>query len=58
MMTSKVIWKDVAGFEGLYQVSNLGEVKSLISNKILSPSKKEMGIFKLHYLKKVIENIV
>ena len=23
------IWKDVKGFEGLYQVSNLGRVKSL-----------------------------
>ena len=23
------IWKDVAGFEGIYQVSNLGRVKSL-----------------------------
>lgn len=23
------IWKDVVGYEGLYQVSNLGNVKSL-----------------------------
>ena len=23
------IWKDVKGYEGLYQVSNLGRVKSL-----------------------------
>lgn len=23
------IWKDIKGFEGLYQVSNLGRVKSL-----------------------------
>ena len=23
------VWKDVKGFEGLYQVSNLGRVKSL-----------------------------
>lgn len=23
------IWKDIPGFEGLYQVSNLGRVKSL-----------------------------
>lgn len=23
------IWKDVVGYEGLYQVSNLGRVKSL-----------------------------
>ena len=23
------VWKDVVGYEGLYQVSNLGRVKSL-----------------------------
>lgn len=27
------IWKDVPGYEGLYQVSNLGNVKSLNYNK-------------------------
>lgn len=32
------IWKDIAGYEGLYEVSNLGRVKSLITNKILKPS--------------------
>jgi len=25
----KEIWKDIAGYEGLYQVSNTGKVKSL-----------------------------
>jgi hypothetical protein len=28
------IWKDVIGYEGLYQVSNLGRVKSLARYKI------------------------
>lgn len=28
------IWKDIKGYEGLYQVSNLGNVKSLNRNKI------------------------
>lgn len=32
-----VIWKDIKGYEGLYQVSNLGNVKSLIRNIILKP---------------------
>lgn len=27
------VWRDIAGFEGLYQVSNLGRVKSLRSNR-------------------------
>lgn len=29
MLDSKEIWKDLKGFEGIYQVSNLGRVKSL-----------------------------
>ena len=29
LSSSKEIWKDVKGFEGLYQVSNKGNVKSL-----------------------------
>jgi len=31
------IWKKVKGFEGCYEVSNFGKVKSLHSNKILKP---------------------
>lgn len=26
---SEIIWKDIRGYEGLYKVSNLGEIKSL-----------------------------
>ena len=29
------IWKDIKGYEGRYQVSNLGNVKSLRTNKLL-----------------------
>lgn len=31
------IWKDIKDYEGLYQISNDGQVKSLIKNKILKP---------------------
>lgn len=39
------IWKDVIGYEGLYQVSNLGRVKSLKFNRknILKPSVNARG---------------
>jgi len=50
------IWKDIKGYEGLYQVSNLGRVKSLdrmvkvygkrkmkIDEKILKPAIKRDG---------------
>lgn len=53
------IWKDIKGFEGLYQVSNLGRVKSLeridalghrLKEKILKPKLTrgyyEVGLFK------------
>ena len=33
------IWKDIKGYEGLYQVSNLGRIKS--KRKILKPIKGE-----------------
>ena len=29
------IWKDIKGYEGLYQVSNYGKVKNVNTNKIL-----------------------
>lgn len=32
------IWKNIKKFNGLYKVSNLGKVKSLISNRILTPA--------------------
>ena len=29
----KEIWKDIKNYEGLYQVSNLGKIKTLGNNK-------------------------
>lgn len=34
-MSSTEVWKDIEGFEGLYQVSNLGRVKSLARKDIM-----------------------
>ena len=39
------IWKDIIGFEGLYQISNLGRVKSLYKNIIRKPQKAPSGYF-------------
>lgn len=33
----KEVWKDIAGYEGLYQISNLGNVKSLNYNHTGNP---------------------
>ena len=37
------IWKDIPGFEGLYQVSNYGNVKSLITNRLLKQNGDNYG---------------
>lgn len=42
-MKEKEIWKPVLGFEGRYEVSNLGNVKSLITNKLLKPKTTSRG---------------
>jgi hypothetical protein len=39
----KEIWKDIIGYEGYYQVSDLGNVKGLKRNKIKSPTLNNWG---------------
>ena len=39
----KEIWKDVEGYEGLYQVSNLGRVKRITTGRVLKPLKHSNG---------------
>ena len=39
-------WKDIIGYEGLYQVSNLGNVKSLSKN-VLNRGKTNDTILKI-----------
>ena len=42
-MKTKEVFKAIEGYEGLYEVSNLGNVKSLRRNKILKPGKRPTG---------------
>ena len=65
---SKEIWKDIPGYEGIYQISNLGRVKSFYNykrdgNNILKPKIKHgyyqiglrrNGIRKWHQLHRLI----
>jgi hypothetical protein len=46
-MQQKEIWKDVPGYEGLYQASNLGRIKSgiKIKNQTKSKSKKYLMVY-------------
>lgn len=52
----KEIWKDIKSYEGLYQVSNLGRVRSLdkldswgrkVKGKILKPKKEKKGYLRV-----------
>ena len=54
MLLPKRVWKDIRGYEGLYQVSNLGEIKSLNyartkRSKVMSPGTDRNG-YKFIYL--------
>lgn len=39
MLENKEIWKDIKGYEGKYQVSNMGRVWSVRAQRCLSPDK-------------------
>ncbi|MDN6899557.1 NUMOD4 domain-containing protein [Oenococcus sicerae] len=65
-MSETEIWKDIKGYEGLYQLSNLGRVKSLdkISNnghhlkkKMLKPIEDEYGYMHVILYKKNTKKI-
>lgn len=56
MCKEREIWRDVVGFEGLYKVSNLGNVKSLNykrtgKEKVLKPIKNTGGYLQIWLIK-------
>jgi hypothetical protein len=48
------VWKDIKDFEGLYQVSNLGNVKRLKSKRVLSERLIGRSIDRYGYVKRVL----
>ena len=47
----KEVWKDIEGYEGLYQISNFGKVFSFKSNKMLKPFNDKKGYLKIELRK-------
>lgn len=45
------VWKDIPEYEGIYQVSNLGNVKNSTSNRILKPQLNRGGYLHVHLWK-------
>ena len=41
------VWKDIEGYEGYYQVSNLGRVKNARTNQMLKPLSNGNGYFQV-----------
>lgn len=41
-------WRDVAGYEGLYQVSSFGRIRSLARKKVLPVHNTSNGYFQVH----------
>ena len=41
-------WKDVVGYEGLYEVSNLGNVRNKQTKKVLKPELNSWGYYQLN----------
>jgi hypothetical protein len=41
------VWKDIEEYEGLYQVSNFGRVKSSLTNRIMTPQLHKVGYYRV-----------
>lgn len=42
------IWKDIKGYDGLYQVSNFGRIKRVTTGRILKGSKDSIGYIRVN----------
>lgn len=50
----KETWKDIKGYEGLYQISNMGNVKSLNYNRTKEERIKKPGVDSNGYLRVIL----
>jgi hypothetical protein len=48
------VWKDIKDFEGLYQVSNLGNVKRLVGKRVFSERLIGRSVDRYGYVKRVL----
>lgn len=44
-MSNDILWLDVVGFEGLYKVSNKGDIKNAMTNKMLKQGKNSSNYY-------------
>lgn len=49
---TELVWKDIKGYENLYRVSSLGEIKSVLrTGKVLKPFVDKDGYLRVHLYK-------
>lgn len=51
-------WRNVPGYEGLYEVSNLGRVKNIKTERILKPGKNNLGYLQVALYKNGLQKTV
>lgn len=47
----KEIWKDIPNYEGLYQISNLGNIMSIRRKRLIKSDKRKDGYIQVHLTK-------
>lgn len=45
MNQNNELWKDIKDYEGIYQISNRGDLKNIVKNTILNPSITKKGFY-------------
>lgn len=51
------LWKDIEGYEGLYQISTLGRVKRVTTGRILKGGKNTSGYIQMYLYKQGIRDV-
>ena len=57
VMNKNEFWKDIPNYEGYYQVSNLGRIKRVSTNKIRKSHKEKNGYYRITLSKDGVRNI-
>lgn len=52
------VWKPVPGYEGLYEVSDAGQVRRISTGRIIKPKVEKNGYVRVHLSNKTAESIL
>lgn len=49
-------WKPVNGYEGIYEVSDLGDIRNVVTGRALKPKIERNGYVRIHLIKTTQHN--